>query len=141
MWQGKLRRSWTLSWMQPRGLRRQTDAGKLPSSFGGKEIAVAGADVRRRRATGTAAQDHLPAHKLAIIFTQRAVEGLESRIAEVGAASPHPTIPVPLRGVLVFDEIGGDRCEVLRIQQISLDGLALRGKLPFELGGQPLAGP
>ena len=88
-------------------LRRQPDAGKLPARLRRKEVAVAGADVPRRRDARSAAQNHLPAHELAVVLAQRAVQRTKARIAQVGAARPHPAIPVPLRGALVLDEICG----------------------------------
>ena len=76
---------------------RQPDSGKLPSCLGRKKIAVGRANVPCRRDARSAAQHHLPAHEFAVVLAQRAVQRTESRIAQIGAARPHPTVPIVLR--------------------------------------------
>ena len=118
---------------------------------GGEEVAVARADVPLRRNARSAAQNHLPAHELAVVLAQRALQRPETGIAKVGAASPHPAVAVVLRTVLVLvlrtavsdlDKLRGGRGrEPSGIEQIPLDRLALDRSLPLELLRQPVAGP
>src|SRR5579863_846108 len=87
-------------WRRYKELRCKPDAGKLPTRFGRKEVAIRSPDVGRGRDAGTAAQDKLAAHELAVIFAQRAGQRTESRIAEIGAGGPFPAIAKELRGAL-----------------------------------------
>ena len=57
-----------------------------------KEIAIGRADVLVRCRAGAAAQNHLPAHELTIIFTDRAVRDFKAGIGREGAGSPFPDI-------------------------------------------------
>src|ERR1035438_7693037 len=66
--------------LQRGGLGSQSNPGELPACLRGEEVAVAGADVRRRRYARTAAQHHLPAHELAVVLSQRTVLGLPSHL-------------------------------------------------------------
>ena len=56
------------------GVARQAHAAELPLRVGREEVAVAGADVARRRGARAAAQHELVAHELAVVFADRACE-------------------------------------------------------------------
>ncbi len=77
---------------------------KLPPCFGREKVTVGGANVARGRNTGSAAQDHLPTHKFAVVLAQRAVERMKAGIAEIRTTGPHPTI-TPQRGALVLEQV------------------------------------
>src|SRR5580700_1890011 len=83
-------------------LLRQPDSGKLPARLWRKEIAVACANVPRRRDARSATQHHLPTHELAVVLAQRSVQRLKARIAKVGAARPHPAVAKVLSCFLIF---------------------------------------
>src|SRR5438477_5221433 len=70
----------------------EAEPGKLPARFRWKEIAIARADVGLRRHTRTSAQHHLAAHEFSVIFAERTLERCESRIAEIRARCPFPTV-------------------------------------------------
>src|SRR3546814_3937421 len=67
---------------------REANAGELPALVGVEEIAVGGAPMAARGRAAAAAQHELAAHKLAIIFADRARRGAETGIGAVGAAGP-----------------------------------------------------
>src|SRR3546814_11622021 len=69
---------------------REANAGELPALVGVEEIAVGGAAMAARGRAAAAAQHELAAHKLAIIFADRARRGAETGIGAVGAAGPFP---------------------------------------------------
>ena len=50
----------------------ESDSAELPAFFRLKEISIRSANVSTRRGAGTAAQDVLIAHELAIVFAKRA---------------------------------------------------------------------
>src|SRR5690349_13783437 len=58
----------------------QADAGELPAGFGRKKVAIGPAHVAGGRDARTAAQDHLVAHKLAVVFAQGAGGRREARV-------------------------------------------------------------
>src|SRR5580698_2913811 len=115
----------------------QADSGELPAGFGREKIAVAGADVSGGSDAGAAAQDHLAAHEFAVVFAERAAQGLEAGIGEIGAGGPLPAI-----APVLADSIGGGNwLEFTAFDEIAGDGLGFRGCLPFEFGWQAMAGP
>ncbi len=74
----------------------EPDAGEGTSVVRVEEVAVARAQVVQRRGAAAPAQHHLVAHELAVVFTGRAFERLETGVRQVGRAGPGPQIPVPL---------------------------------------------
>src|SRR3546814_15862165 len=94
-----------------------------------------------RGRAAAAAQHELAAHKLAIIFADRARRGAETGIGAVGAAGPFPHAAEHLLQVRVavlrrrLDRAG--RIELLAASQIEPRGR----RLPFLFAGQPRAGP
>src|SRR5208337_1068411 len=143
-------REWAGRPCQKLPLLRQPNSGKLPARLWSKEIAVASADVPCRRDARSAAQHHLSAHELAVVLAQRSIHRMKTRIAQVGATSPHPAVPIPLRGVLVLvlsavpvlDEIfSRDRHQIPGIKQVSFHQLVFHRGLPLKLRRQPLPRP
>src|SRR5579875_1933865 len=132
-----------VDWLQASSLPGQADARELPARLRRKEIAIAGADMGSRRHAGTAAQNHLSAHELAVVLAQRSCERAETRIAEIGACRPLPAIAIAgLHAVRISDRTGGgSRHQPSGIQQISLQGRALGRRFPFAFGRQAAAGP
>src|SRR6185437_15691397 len=62
----------------------QSDAAELPTRGRWKEVAIGGTYVPGRRRARAAAQHHLAAHELAVIFGQSSVERLVAGIGIVG---------------------------------------------------------
>src|SRR5579864_2095311 len=77
--------------------------GKLPARFRRKKIAVGGANVRARRGARSATQDHLSAHELSVVFTQRAGTRLIAGISEISARGPLPDVAKELQWHSVVD--------------------------------------
>ena len=73
-------------------IARESDPGKLPAFFRLKAIAVGRPDVTARGGAGTAAQNVLIAHELAVVFAQRAWGCAIAGIWRIGAARPFPDI-------------------------------------------------
>src|SRR5579871_4387614 len=117
--------------------------GKLPARFRRKKIAVGGANVRARRGTRSATQDHLSAHEFAVVFTQRAGRGLIAGIWKIGACCPLPYIAKQLQWYAAFQRRRSRRgMKSAVFQKIALDGgnSACRD-FPLELGRQARTGP
>src|SRR3546814_17000521 len=119
----------------------EANAGELTAWVGVEEMAVGGAAMAARGRAAAAAQHELAAHKLAIIFADRARRGAETGIGAVGAAGPFPHAAEHLLQVRVavlrrrLDRAG-------RIELLAAIPIATRGRrLPFLFGGQARAGP
>src|SRR6185503_4204674 len=72
----------------------ETNAGELPASRRWEEIPVGRADVALWRRRRTAAQNHLTAHELAVVFGRDALERTEAGIGIIGRARPLPGIAI-----------------------------------------------
>src|SRR3546814_13997183 len=94
---------------------REANAGELPALVGVEEIAVGGAAMAARGRAAAAAQHELAAHKLAIIFADRARRGAETGIGAVGAAGPFPHAAEHLLQVGVLVARSGLRSEERRV--------------------------
>src|ERR1700722_9591200 len=92
----------------------------------------------RRRCAGTAAQDHLPAHELAVVLAQRSLKRPKAGISQVSAPRPLPAIAEELRSAL---SLSGHGSQCAGIKQVAFDRCALHRRLPFELGGQATTSP
>ena len=88
-------------------------ASRIPVNWnrvsGGPEVAVARADVVRRRGARAAAQHALVVHELAVVLHQRAVERLVARVGLVVARGPLPDVAPHLeRGAVPAPFAAGD---------------------------------
>src|SRR4051794_30502806 len=70
----------------------EANAGELPALFRLEKIAVGPANVVERSRARAAAQHHLVAHELAIVFPKSARRRAVPGIRRVGAAGPFPNI-------------------------------------------------
>src|SRR5207245_7141315 len=70
----------------------ESDSSKLPAFFRLKEIAIGAPDMTARRSTGTAAQNVLVAHELAVVFAERTQCRAVTGIRRVSAARPLPNV-------------------------------------------------
>src|ERR1700678_220543 len=98
-----------------------------------KEVAVGGSNMRLRGSARTAAQDHLIAHKLAVVFTDCARGRLESRISNVRARSPLPYIAKHLS-----DWLRGRsrlRMQYSRLHEVARNAAGSCGNFPLEFIG------
>src|SRR6185312_15866035 len=86
----------------------QPYSGKLPACFRREKIAVGGANVGARRSARSATQNHLSAHELSVVFTQRARSRLIAGIGEIGACRPLPYVAKKLHRHSIVDR-GGSR--------------------------------
>src|SRR4051812_31126925 len=116
----------------------QSDATQLPSRRWRKEVPVGQAGVRARSGAGSAAQDHLVAHELSVVFAERALVGLVTGIRKIGGGGPLPGIAEELiAAVRSRMEIGG----LEKILAVDLRTGAPCGNLPFEFGRQACTRP
>ena len=69
----------------------------MPARIRGKEVAVGAAGMRARRDAGSAAQDHLVAHELAVVLTQGSGERRVAWIANIGTRRPLPHVAIELK--------------------------------------------
>ena len=106
----------------PKILSCEPNPGKLPARFRGEKVAIGSADVRRGSDARSAAQNEIPAHELAVIFAERAGQGTEPWIAEIGARRPLPAVAEDLSRLAASGRLR--RCYRLKeaaLQQISFD--------------------
>src|SRR3954471_23839396 len=116
----------------------QSDATQLPSRRRRKEVPVRQAGVRARSGAGSAAQDHLVAHELPVVFAERALVRLVTGIRKIGGGGPLPGIAEELIAA------ARPRMKVGRLEKIlavDLRSGAPCGNLPFEFGRQACTGP
>src|SRR5690349_13345147 len=105
----------------PKLLICQPDSGKLPTCFGGKKVPITRANMSFWSRARPTAQHHLPAHEFSVIFTERALQRLKSRISKVRARRPLPTITEQLRQPIVAIRRGyrlREKCS--RVHEIAL---------------------
>src|SRR4051812_35365175 len=121
--------------------------GKLPACFRREKIAVRGANVGARRSARSATQDHLSAHELSVVFTQRARSRLIAGVGKIGACSPLPYVAKELQRDATL-QTALQRCrsgcgmESAAFQKIALNGWDTAcSYFPFELGRQARPGP
>src|ERR1039458_9557123 len=81
---------WKLGGRLPSRILSQSESLKLPALVRIEEIAVAGADMIGGGHAGAAAQDHLAAHELAVVFAERARGWAETRIGLIGRGGVLP---------------------------------------------------
>ncbi len=118
----------------------QTDAGKLPTCLGRKEIAICRAHVAGRRRTRSAAQHVLVAHELAIVLSQRAIRRGKARIRRIGTCRPLPRFAIQLCKRLVV-AVAGTRMESAAVGETAHHLGGLGSVLPLEFGGQSRTRP
>src|SRR5262249_11543970 len=123
-------------------LSRQSYAGELPAGIRGEEVTVAAAEVRVRRRTRPAAQDHLVAHELPVVLAQRARRRLIPGVADVGAGGPFPHVTEQLGRPSARVRAGdGPRVQCFALKKVTDEGALARHGFPFRFRGQPGAGP
>ena len=118
----------------------QAEAAELPAGGGAEEVAIGGADVSLGCDAGAAAEDDLGAHELAVVLAQGAGEGLVAGVAGVGGLGPLPDVAEELLGG-GGGGAAGLGVEVAGFQEVARDGMLGGDELPFELGGEAVAGP
>src|SRR5207253_6912812 len=79
---------------------REAHAAELPARGGREEIAIARADVGGRRRAGSAAQDVLIRHELAVVFADRPRRRTIAGIRVVRTARPFPYVAKHLHRTL-----------------------------------------
>src|SRR3569833_3621979 len=96
--------------------------------------------MRRGVARRPAAQHHLVAHELAVVFADRAGGGAITGIGRVGATRPLPCIAEHLRKAasVAARDVGPIAA---RLHEIADDGAITRRALPLSLARQTLAPP
>src|SRR5438046_1653678 len=94
-----------------------------------------------RRGARSAAQHHLVAHELAVVFAERAWARAVTGVGAGSAPRPFPNVAYHLLRFVV----GGRDCrcwmEALIVDKISSDWQIGGGAFPLELGRQTRAGP
>src|SRR5437868_982709 len=88
----RLARDWRPRFIDSLWIPCESDPCKLPAFLRLEEIAVGPANMTARSGAGTATQNVLVAHELAIVFTKRAWRGPIAGTRSVAAARPFPTI-------------------------------------------------
>src|SRR5205807_7752943 len=107
---------------------RQANPARLPACRGRKKIAIGGAHVTGRGEARAAAQHHLVAHELAVVFADGA-DGLPvTGVRGVGALRPLPD-------VAVGSGAGRTGMKASAVGEMTDHGLSVGGVLPFLFGG------
>src|ERR1044072_23156 len=100
----------------------QPDPCKLPAFLRLEEIAIGSPNMAARRCAGTAAQNVLVAHKLAVVFAERARRGPLTWIRRGRAARPFPNVAKHLVKALIVSRTG--QCvwmKILILDEVSID--------------------
>src|SRR5262249_49652936 len=106
------------------------------------EVAVGVPGVRPRCRTGSAPQDHLVAHELAVVLTQRSARRCVAGIADIGTRRPLPYVSVQSEDWAAV--IRRHACRWVKVpsfQEMPGEGHGSGCRLPPRLAGQPSAGP
>src|SRR5436309_1567012 len=89
---------------------------------------------------GTAAQDILVAHELAVVFTNCAGRSTITRVGGIRAPRPFPNVTKHLANLSILSS-RCSRMKLLVLDEIAFDRPIKRNTLPFKFRGKPRADP
>ena len=120
----------------------EPNATELPAMMGVEKVAVTGAQMIGAAGAGAAAQYHLVAHELAVVFAHGPMGRLEARVGQVGAGGPFPDIAEQMGKAGVAGSTGLKRAIIGRgIREGAGDRLAEGRVFPFLFCRQAFARP
>src|SRR5690606_23931271 len=97
--------------------------------------------MRPGRRARAAPEDELVTHELSVIFSECAGERFEPGIGRICALRPLPDVAVHLDERALARGACRDGMKRLFLDEIPLDGDAVRGDFPFGFRREPRAGP
>src|SRR5204863_3968964 len=116
-----------------------------PACRGRKEVAVGRPDMAGRGHRGTAAQDHLVAHELAVVLADRSGCRTKAGIGNVGTRRPLPYVAEHLPQRRLINKRRrywvGARMKLPAVRKVAGHPETRGGDLPLGFARQPLAGP